>query len=234
MAEEETLARHEDTYSGLMIISESSFAKLSFWFKHPWQCMHNFFIRKHLEAFRQRISCVSRSSVFVSAALLADTNTAASEPHTCTAPSQDSVMDLNPREIWTQTAKLVPSDMWILSCLLFRVTRLKRGPALFKRPVWQMSAQVSHFVPPGKRQNSSLSLSIIYDFMFFFPLCTADPNEQSDDSKVATARDNRLSSRTAEEMVNCTTVSFYMWGICICSVFGLACRLCGVVAAQGG
>ncbi|XP_076613051.1 tudor domain-containing 6 [Chaetodon auriga] len=79
--------------------------------------------------------CVSKSSVFVSAVLLADTTTEASEPLTCTAPSQDSGDGVEEGTCSAEEA------------------------------------------------------------------CLTDPNEPSDDLKVTSARDNSLSSRTAEEMV---------------------------------
>lgn len=41
---------------------------------------------------------LAQHDVLVSSAPLAETNTAACEPHTCTAPSRDSVMDLNPQK----------------------------------------------------------------------------------------------------------------------------------------
>lgn len=66
-----------------------------------------------------------------------------------------------------------------------------------------------------------------------FALCTADPNELSDDREVTSARDNGLSSMAAEEMVICITHSFPMRGICFCKCYIEVFRLCGVVAAQG-
>lgn len=46
----------------------------------------------------------------------------------------------------------------------------------------------------------------------FFP-CAADPNEPSEGSKVTSVGANCPSSRTAEELVNYTTLNFYIWGI---------------------
>lgn len=148
--------------------------------------------------------------------------------------------------------------MWILSLLLLRVMGSKSWPVLLKKPVWQMSAQVSHlsghwinsetmfqaccsvitilrissqhcFIVIGSGCSISLSLSVLLIWLFF--LCAADPNEPSEGSEVT--RVYFLCSRTAEEMVNYTTLSFYIWDVCICCVFILGSRLCGAVAAQG-
>lgn len=62
------------------------------------------------------------------------------------------------------------------------------------------------FIVIGSGCSISLSVSVLLIWLFF--LCAADPNEPSEGSEVT--RVYFLCSRTAEEMVNYTTLSFYI------------------------
>lgn len=150
--------------------------------------------------------CIYMICPCVSAALHADTDTTHSELHTCTTPSKESVKNLNSQKSQPWTAELVMSDMWILSLLLLRLTRMKIWP------VWRMSAQVWYSSDQACARHVNLSHHSSYCVINYFCFVRADVNEPSEDSKFTSARDDGPSSETSEEMVNCFTLSFYIWG----------------------
>lgn len=167
--------------------------------------------------------CIYMICPCVSAALHADTDTTHSELHTCTTPSKESVKNLNSQKSQPWTAELVMSDMWILSLLLLRLTRMKIWP------VWRKSAQVWYSSDQACARHVNLSHHSSYCVINYF--CSVRCRCKGAKWRQQIHQCKRWWSQQWDFRGNgkLLHIEFLHMRTCICGVFIVWCRLCDVI-----